>query len=58
MLGLKHAAPTAIPMFETSPDNNFVLRSLARAGVGPRTNSIMYDFYKRMPFQRFSTLQV
>ncbi|HOH28592.1 MAG TPA: M20/M25/M40 family metallo-hydrolase, partial [Candidatus Hydrogenedentes bacterium] len=37
-------------MFETSPDNGFVLRELARAGVGPRTNSIMYDFYKRMPF--------
>lgn len=37
-------------MFETSPQNGFVLRELARAGVGPRTNSIMYDFYKRMPF--------
>ncbi|HOC69260.1 MAG: Peptidase family M28 [Candidatus Hydrogenedentes bacterium ADurb.Bin101] len=37
-------------MFETSPDNGFVLREMARAGVGPRTNSIMYDFYKRMPF--------
>ena len=37
-------------MFETSPENGFILRELARAGVGPRTNSIMYDFYKRMPF--------
>ncbi len=37
-------------MFETSPDNGFVLRELARAGVGPCTNSIMYDVYKRMPF--------
>jgi len=37
-------------MFETSPQNGFILRELARAGVGPRANSIMYDFYDRMPF--------
>lgn len=37
-------------MFETSPRNGFVVRALAHAGVGPRANSIMYEFYKRMPF--------
>lgn len=37
-------------MFETSPENGFVVRELAKAGVGARANSVMYDFYKRMPF--------
>ncbi len=37
-------------MFETSPDNGFVVREMARSNAGARANSIMYDFYDRMPF--------
>ena len=51
MLGLEtrgNSGPSL--MFETSPENGFVVRELARARVGARTNSVMYDFYKRMPF--------
>jgi hypothetical protein len=51
MLGLE-ARGTSGPalMFETSPKNGFVIRQLARARVGARANSIMDDFYQRMPF--------
>lgn len=37
-------------MFETAPNNGFVVRQAARSGVAIRANSIMYDVYKRMPF--------
>ena len=37
-------------MFETSPDNGFVVREMARSRAGARANSVMYDFYDRMPF--------
>lgn len=51
MLGLETRGTSGPSlMFETSPNNGFVLRELARSGVGPRANSIMYDIYKRMPF--------
>ncbi|TVS15172.1 MAG: M20/M25/M40 family metallo-hydrolase [Planctomycetaceae bacterium] len=51
MLGLE-ARGTSGPalMFETSPNNGFVVRQLARARVGARANSVMDDFYQRMPF--------
>lgn len=51
MLGLE-ARGTSGPalMFETSPHNGFVVRQLARARVGARANSVMDDFYRRMPF--------
>ena len=51
MLGLETRGSSGPAlMFETSPNNGFVVRELGRARVGARTNSIMYDFYKRMPF--------
>lgn len=37
-------------MFETSDNNGFVVREMARSSAGARANSIMYDFYDRMPF--------
>lgn len=51
VLGLE-ARGTSGPalMFETSPQNGFVVRQLARARVGARANSAMGDFYQRMPF--------
>ncbi|WP_320178433.1 M20/M25/M40 family metallo-hydrolase [Roseovarius pacificus] len=37
-------------MFETGPDNGFLIRQMAKAGVYPRATSIMFDIYDRMPF--------
>ncbi|MDQ1255867.1 MAG: family metallo-hydrolase, partial [Candidatus Hydrogenedentes bacterium] len=37
-------------MFETAPENGFVVRQMAQSRCHPRASSIMYDFYKRMPF--------
>jgi hypothetical protein len=37
-------------MFETGPENGFMIRQMARAGVYPRATSIMFDIYDRMPF--------
>lgn len=37
-------------MFETSPDNGFVVREMARSRTSARANSVMYDIYDRMPF--------
>ncbi len=37
-------------MFESTRENGWIIRELAKAGVSPRTNSIMTDFYRRMPF--------
>ncbi len=37
-------------MFETSSSNGFVVREMARSSAGARANSVMYDFYDRMPF--------
>ncbi len=51
MLGLETRG-TSGPglMFETSRNNGFVIREMAKAGVEPRATSIMFDFYDRMPF--------
>lgn len=37
-------------MFETSQENGWLIRELAKAGVHPRTTSIMFDIYDRLPF--------
>lgn len=37
-------------MFETGPENGFLIRQMAKADVSPRATSIMFDFYDRMPF--------
>lgn len=37
-------------MFETGPDNGFLIRQMAQSEAEPRATSFMYDFYKRMPF--------
>lgn len=37
-------------MFETGPDNGFLIRQLAQSEAHPRATSIMFDFYNRMPF--------
>ncbi len=51
MLGLETRGTSGPAlMFETSPNNGFVVREMARSGAGARANSIMYDFYRRMPF--------
>lgn len=51
VLGLE-ARGTSGPafMFETSPNNGFVVREMARSNVKARANSIMYGAYDRMPF--------
>ncbi|HPO12888.1 MAG TPA: M20/M25/M40 family metallo-hydrolase [Candidatus Hydrogenedentes bacterium] len=37
-------------MFETGPENGFLIRQMAQSAAKPRATSIMFDFYKRMPF--------
>jgi len=37
-------------MFETGPENGFLIRQLAQSAARPRATSIMFDFYDRMPF--------
>lgn len=37
-------------MFETNPNNGWVVREMARANVNPRATSIMFDIYDRLPF--------
>ena len=37
-------------MFETSPGNGWLIPEAAKAGVELRACSLMYDVYKRMPF--------
>ncbi len=37
-------------MFETSDKNGWIIRELAKAGVHPRADSIMFDIYDRLPF--------
>ncbi len=37
-------------MFETGPENGFLIQQMAKSEAQPRATSIMYDFYKRMPF--------
>lgn len=51
VLGLE-ARGTSGPalMFETGPENGFLIRQMAQAGVYPRATSIMFDIYDRMPF--------
>jgi len=36
-------------MFETSPGNGWLIRELCRAGAPAFANSLMYEFYSRMP---------
>jgi len=51
MLGLETRGSSGPSlMFETSPDNGFVVREMARSEAGARANSIMYSFYDAMPF--------
>lgn len=51
VLGLE-ARGTAGPalMFETGPENGFLIRQMAQSESHPRATSIMFDFYDRMPF--------
>jgi hypothetical protein len=51
VLGLE-ARGTAGPalMFETAPDNGFLIRQMAQSDAHPRATSIMFDVYDRMPF--------
>ncbi len=45
-------------MFETSPENGWLIREMIKAGVEPRANSLCYDVYSRMPFSSdFSALK-
>lgn len=51
MLGLEaRGASGPALMFETSQNNGFVVREMAKAGVHPRATSIMFDVYDRLPF--------
>ncbi|HEV2992730.1 MAG TPA: M20/M25/M40 family metallo-hydrolase, partial [Candidatus Angelobacter sp.] len=36
-------------MFETSPQNGWLISQLAKSSARPVTNSLMYEVYKRMP---------
>jgi hypothetical protein len=51
VLGLE-ARGTSGPalMFETGPENGFLIRQMAQSESHPRATSIMFDFYDRMPF--------
>jgi hypothetical protein len=45
-------------MFETSPENGWLIAELAQADVYARASSLMYDVYKRLPFDSdFSVLK-
>jgi hypothetical protein len=37
-------------MFETSPDNGWLIAQMAESGVNARATSIMYDVFKKSPF--------
>ena len=51
MLGLEARGTSgAAMMFETAVQNGWVIREMAKAGCQPRATSIMFDFYKRLPF--------
>ena len=51
MLGLETRGSSGPSlMFETSPNNGFVVREMARSEAGARANSIMFSFYDAMPF--------
>ncbi|MFP4502654.1 MAG: M20/M25/M40 family metallo-hydrolase [Candidatus Hydrogenedentota bacterium] len=51
MLGLETRGTSGPAlMFETSQENGFVIREMAKAGVHPRATSIMFDIYDRLPF--------
>lgn len=50
MLGLESRGTSGpVLMFETSQQNGWLIRELARAGVNPRASSGMFDFYDAMP---------
>ena len=51
MLGLETRGTSGPAlMFETSQENGFVIREMAKAGVSPRASSTMFDIYDRLPF--------
>lgn len=51
MLGLETRGTSGPAlMFETSQNNGFVVREMAKAGISPRANSMMFDVYDRLPF--------
>ena len=37
-------------MFETSPENGWLITEMAKSGVNARATSIMYDVFKKSPF--------
>ena len=37
-------------MFETSEQNGWIIEQMMKSGIPMRANSMMYDIYKRMPF--------
>jgi len=37
-------------MFETSPENGWLIAEMAKSGVNARATSIMYDVFKKSPF--------
>jgi len=37
-------------MFETSPENGWLIAEMSKAGIRPAASSLMYDVYKRLPF--------
>ena len=43
-------------MFETSDGNGWLIRELARAGAPIRTNSILYEAYRRLPNETDMTM--
>ena len=43
-------------MFETSDDNGWLIKELARAGAPVRTNSVLYEAYRRLPNETDMTM--
>lgn len=43
-------------MFETSDENGWLIRELARAGAPARTNSLLYEAYRRLPNETDMTM--
>jgi Peptidase family M28 len=43
-------------MFETSDENGWLIKELARAGAPARTNSVLYEAYRRLPNETDMTM--
>ena len=43
-------------MFETSDENGWLIRELARAGAATRTNSVLYEAYRMLPNETDMTM--